>query len=722
MPVVVIDTIKPKNNLTFPIVEDVDVLIKASSKRLSEVVATMATQDQITALQTAINGKASQSDLTALSETVSGKASQADLTALSNTVDGKQNALSSAQLAACNSGITTELVAQIGTNTTAIAGKASQSDLDTLSTAVSGKANASDVATEDANLQAQIDNIVGGSTADSEVINARVGADGTSYSTLKQRIDTENSELATTANNLIGLTDNVAYYPHYTQGGYYDGGGVYHADASWGYTPLFKVEPETTYYLNVSTSQYITLYDSSRQLDTVISGGTQFTTTANTAYARISVYETRQSTCVVTKNSTYVSKLADIDKLSDDLKEYKDCINSDPTRLKGIIGDFDFNYATPDMLSLGYWEIVNGVPTINSTSGYWCLCVKNIPAGSYSAQTYAEYQSYIKNLRTGAITSFHDLGFTPSNTFATVSIPYEHDLYLTVRSQSNVFWYNGSDISLGAAPKFGAYNTNFSKIFKVGVNEKYKTLKSGIEAAERYMDSVLYVESGTYDLLTEFGSEYFENFTGEGNYEDGAWGLVLKNRIHIIFAENAKVVCNYTGDNSKVRQYFSAFNAGLYGFTLENANIDTKNIRYCVHDDRGNATESGYINKYIRCRMKHDSSEAEGWGAAQCIGGGFGNNGDILIEDSYFNSIGYNYPVTYHNSADGGNNYRAHCVIKNNYFEGGIKISDTGACELVSDVYISGNSINGYGIYHAKTTQDAADNIMIRSWNNIQRT
>lgn len=159
MPVVVIDTIKPKNNLTFPIVEDVDILIKASSKRLSEVVATMATQDQITALQTAINGKASQ----------------LDLTTLSNTVDDKQNALSTAQLTAVNSGITSELVTQIGTNTAAIA----------------GKADASDVATADANLQAQIDNLVTPVTQDAEVQNARVGADSTSYNTLKSRLDAE---------------------------------------------------------------------------------------------------------------------------------------------------------------------------------------------------------------------------------------------------------------------------------------------------------------------------------------------------------------------------------------------------------------------------------------------------------------------------------------------------------------------------------------------------
>lgn len=115
----------------------------------------------------AIDEKANQSDLTALQATVDTKASNADLTALSETVSTK----------------------------------AAASDLATTNATVATKANASDVATADANLQAQIDNIVSGSTADSEVINARVGANGKSYTTLKERLDSE------TKSALLPFTD-----------------------------------------------------------------------------------------------------------------------------------------------------------------------------------------------------------------------------------------------------------------------------------------------------------------------------------------------------------------------------------------------------------------------------------------------------------------------------------------------------------------------------------
>lgn len=46
-----------------------------------------------------------------------------------------------------------------------------------------------------AELQAELDEAISGATEDSEVINARVTSDGTTYSTLKARLDAENTEL-----------------------------------------------------------------------------------------------------------------------------------------------------------------------------------------------------------------------------------------------------------------------------------------------------------------------------------------------------------------------------------------------------------------------------------------------------------------------------------------------------------------------------------------------
>lgn len=104
------------------------------------------------------------------------------------------------QLAAMNSGINAEDVEQITTNKNNI----------------SLKANTSDVNTATANLQAQIDNIVAPVTQDAEVQNARVGADGTSYQTLKARLDAEQnsideelSEITESGNLVLGKIEHA---------------------------------------------------------------------------------------------------------------------------------------------------------------------------------------------------------------------------------------------------------------------------------------------------------------------------------------------------------------------------------------------------------------------------------------------------------------------------------------------------------------------------------
>ena len=116
MPVFVIDTIKPKNNGSFPVVDAADVAV-AADLRLPEV----------------------------------------------------------------------------------LEGKADASALAATNAAVAGKANSSDVATETANLQGQINQIVISASSEAvvapEVAAARVGDDGTEYSTLKERLDAENESI-----------------------------------------------------------------------------------------------------------------------------------------------------------------------------------------------------------------------------------------------------------------------------------------------------------------------------------------------------------------------------------------------------------------------------------------------------------------------------------------------------------------------------------------------
>ncbi|OPZ17013.1 MAG: GDSL-like Lipase/Acylhydrolase [Firmicutes bacterium ADurb.BinA205] len=134
MPVYVIDTLKPKNGLDFPVVEAIDVAVEGYSS-LADAVSNFATRSALDALYAVLNTKADTSALT---------------------------------------GATTSLQAQID----------------------------------------QIAQAAGTGTADTEVAQARVRADGTSYQTLKGRLDAEKSDsdakIAESEKAFNALSDTLA--------------------------------------------------------------------------------------------------------------------------------------------------------------------------------------------------------------------------------------------------------------------------------------------------------------------------------------------------------------------------------------------------------------------------------------------------------------------------------------------------------------------------------
>lgn len=71
--------------------------------------------------------------------------------------------------------------------------------------------NAADLTTTAANLQAQIDALITPVTQDAEVENARVGVDGTTYQTLKGRLDSYENSTNTIISQLIDVTVETEY-------------------------------------------------------------------------------------------------------------------------------------------------------------------------------------------------------------------------------------------------------------------------------------------------------------------------------------------------------------------------------------------------------------------------------------------------------------------------------------------------------------------------------
>lgn len=261
-------------------------------------------------------------------------------------------------------------------------------------------------------------------------------------------------------------------------------------------------------------------------------------------------------------------------------------------------------------------------------------------------------------------------------------------------------------------------NADVPKIFYIGANEQYTSLKEGIEEAVKYPNSTVYVKEGTYDLYEEFGGdEYFNNYSSSSSVR----GIYLSNNVHVIFSSNSKVVFNYAGNNQDVMQTFSPFNSAGSGFTLENCTIESSRCRYSVHDERGSSSVS-YKNHYKNCKMTNDSTNG---GYIQCIGGGLGRNGEIIIENCEFSNPNANATtgiVSYHNNNSSTDTQsKSRIIVKDNYFkEGTFRLSWCGVSTLITDCLVTNNKLNSNIIHQAERQgTDVIENTRVIQWNNI---
>ena len=247
----------------------------------------------------------------------------------------------------------------------------------------------------------------------------------------------------------------------------------------------------------------------------------------------------------------------------------------------------------------------------------------------------------------------------------------------------------------------------------------FTKLIDAIDEAEKYMDSVVYVGNGEWDIIDELGSDYVNSVSYTKR------GIVLKNRIKLVFSSKSKVICDYSGDNTAVKNWLSPFNAGKHGFTLENLNIYSHNVRYSMHDERGSDGDF-YINRYINC---HFFNHNEKGGFRQCIGGGLGKNGYIVIENCVFENpkANNNSLVSYHNTANvGGGPAKSNIEVSNCYVKGSgtLRFSWYGTSTDITMVKASGNNLGSAIQFVAETSDGTSpnENVELYEWNNIIRS
>ena len=133
-----------------------------------------------------------------------------------------------------------------------------------------------------------------------------------------------------------------------------------------------------------------------------------------------------------------------------------------------------------------------------------------------------------------------------------------------------------------------------------------------------------FIENGIYDLYEALGDEYLNSLTYSdfGPYvEDGEY----------IFAPNAYVKFNYTGTNDVIIQAFSPINTRGKNIRFVGLNLEASNCKYPIHDELGGIM-SPYLHRYENCYITHNN-------CIQCIGGGLGYSGNIIIDGCIFDGI-----------------------------------------------------------------------------------
>lgn len=646
MAVNVIDTIKPKNQGTFPVVEAVDVKVTDELR-----------------LDAALNAKAEQSDLETLSTAVEGKASQADLETLSTAVSGKQNALTTEQLTATNSGITSQLVTQIGTNTTAIAGKA---DTSALTSATNG-------------LQAQIDAIISPATQDSEVQNARTDANGETFTTLKGRIDNLQNKTGADITAILTGNDVTRNRDLGLEQGVIQQTG---AKATQSYTV------RTSNKLTITSSD-ILIYDNSTYKVNILGydNASDEEAASQTGYVSVSpisllaqmqksyinldirrideadITPSEIAIAVVIPGSIANTIAYDTD-IAAAIQTSKDYFDLKSTEfLKKTVGKNKFNKNAP-AVSGKYVSYITGSENTNPDFSYQILpCEANadyaVNRGYIQIAFYSEYPDQFQGYISGAYDTVAFTFHTPNNArYMTFSYANEmaDTLQLELGTASTEYapyatGLNGGEIlnnSIGAEKlAFDPGNTVYNEIV-VDTNGSgdYTSIREALESIENATSRNQYIvkiKPGTYDIAADYTAEEW------AVEADTFKGLFVPDYTTLLGIGNKEDVI-ITASDSTQREYISTLNLRNTS-SLKNLTVRAKNLRYTIHDDMATA-QNGYERVIENCDFYGETLQR-----TYVYGCGIKQNADYKIKNCNFTTDATNnFSFLMHNNTNWTNN------------------------------------------------------------------
>lgn len=588
-----------------------------------------------------------------------------------------------------------------------------KNEIDASELAYKNQLDASVVATT-SSLQAQLDAAISGATVDSEVLNGRVTFNGNTYDTLGNAIRAQltdvNAALEYQQTNLLtGVSFN--------NGLINPANGEVATSGSRSYCGTFiPIDTSKPLYMScdVGYKYKLSSYSSNDTSGYIETSADWLTGTIKinspAAYYRITYSTTGDAQPVATTNPTVLHFTQNSYGLVNEVQLNSDVLETIWDILPRV--NLLQNVAFTDGL-------INPTDGSESTSGTRSHCTEYVPVDASKPLYFSCDIGY--KYRLAAYSSAGLTGYIDSTDFLTepITIDSPANYYrITYSTTSDTQPDPTTNPSVLHMNQFNFFTPSETELI-IDKNGTHNTLVEGLQYAKDHNIKVIYVKSGEWDIVDELGADFFTGYDSSSPR-----GLFLGNGMHIIFDSNAKVVCNYTGSNNYVKSLFSPFNVGAGGFTIENLNLVASNVRYCIHDDRSGGLPF-YHNKYVNCKMQLDNRNNAAWDSPQCIGGGFGANGYIEIIGCYFKSLLLKSPnsqlVTYHNSSAA--DAISKLVIKDSYFDdnGTIRVSWYGSSTLISEAYISNNSL-GAVIVESGEGGSTNINTEVIAWNNEIRS
>lgn len=241
-------------------------------------------------------------------------------------------------------------------------------------------------------------------------------------------------------------------------------------------------------------------------------------------------------------------------------------------------------------------------------------------------------QYRIYNLTSSAVdlASYNEAKTTQIQSFPTMS----GKSYKTITPSNDAFYLllypSGSGTIIVEDLSTELYPLESETLLKIGAGTDYPTIKEGFEVA-RILGKGVIITAGTYDLVSE-------GISGSG--------YILPKKV---YGYGVTLVCNLQNEDWSLSplncSYSDPMDVEVYGLT-----VICSNCRYNIHDDMGAMSRGKFYRHVFKdLTLIHNSPSSSVLIRPNNIGGGFGDSGEVYVENCIMESQS-NTNSDYHSS------------------------------------------------------------------------